>query len=102
MRVGWALNSAEQQFQYLVEKHQSPHKYQTSQIHVMFVTRELNRRVSELNLGAAFRRYGNLVDIVIKKNAVYSIRIGIQMFFIFLLIYFLVNRSYTIRICASH
>mmetsp|Transcript_7787 Transcript_7787/g.8518 ORF Transcript_7787/g.8518 Transcript_7787/m.8518 type:complete len:434 (-) Transcript_7787:293-1594(-) len=43
---------------------------QTAQIHVMFVTREMNRRVSELDLGSVFGRYGNLVDIAIKKNAI--------------------------------
>ncbi len=43
---------------------------QTAQIHVMFVSRELNRRVSELDLGGVFGQFGNLVDIAIKKNAI--------------------------------
>ncbi len=46
---------------------------QTAQIHVMFVTREMNRRVSELDLGSVFGRYGNLVDIAIKKNAINAV-----------------------------
>ncbi len=70
LRVGWALDSGKQQSSTSMELSHDPKKNQTAQIHVMFVTRELNRRVSELDIGAVFRRYGNLVDIAIKKNCV--------------------------------
>ncbi len=75
MRVGWALDFGKKTSQSLMEPVSDPKKNQTAQIHVMFVTRELNRRVSELDLGAVFRRYGNLVDIAIKKNAINHVRI---------------------------
>jgi polyadenylate-binding protein len=81
MRVGWAVDYGKQQSPTSMEKSTDLKKGQTAQIHVMFVTRELNRRVSELDLGAVFSRYGNLVDIAIKKNAISSVRILFQIFF---------------------
>ncbi len=73
MRVGWALNNGERY--HLKEKALDPKKNQTAQIHVMFVTSELKRRVSELDIGAAFRRYGNLLDVAIKKIATNHVRL---------------------------
>ncbi len=72
MRVGWALINGERH--HMKEKAPDAKKNQTAQIHVMFVTRELNRRVSELDIGEAFRRYGNLVDVAIKKIATNYVR----------------------------
>ncbi len=74
MRVGWALDFGKKGSQSLMEQATDPKKNQTAQIHVMFVTRELNRRVSELDIGAVFSRYGNLVDIAIKKNCINQVR----------------------------
>ena len=73
MRVGWALINGERH--HLKEKAPDAKKNQTAQIHVMFVTRELDRRVSELDLGAVFNRFGNLVDIAIKKNCINTVKI---------------------------
>ncbi len=81
MRVGWAVDYGKKTSQALVGNNTDPKKSQTAQIHVMFVTRELTRRVSELDLGGVFGRYGNLVDIAIKKNAVGS---GVQSGYAFL------------------
>ncbi len=75
MRVRWALDYGKKTSQALAETSPDPQKGQTAQIHVMFVTRELNRRVSELDLGAVFNRFGNLVDIAIKKNCINTVRI---------------------------
>ena len=43
---------------------------QTAQIHVTFLSSEMGRRISELELGNIFGQFGNLVDIAIKKNAI--------------------------------
>ncbi len=73
--VDWALDFGKKG-SHCLEKTMAPKsKPTTAQIHVMFVTRELNRRVSELDLGGVFSRYGNLVDIAIKKNATNSVRL---------------------------
>ncbi len=74
MRIGWALDYGKKTSQSLKDPVSDPKKNQTAQIHVMFVTRELNRRVSELDIGGAFSRYGNLVDVAIKKNAINHVR----------------------------
>jgi RNA recognition motif-containing protein len=81
MRVGWALDYGKKGYQWLMETVSDPKKGQTAQIHVMFVTRELNRRVSELDIGAVFGRYGNLVDVAIKKNAINHVRLFSSNFF---------------------
>ncbi len=77
MRVGWAVDSGKRSTQSSMEQPSDSKKSQTAQIHVMFVTRELHRRVSELDLGGVFSRYGNLVDIAIKKNAINNVRIAL-------------------------
>ncbi len=86
MRVGWAVDYGKKSSQGSMEQASDPKKNQTAQIHVMFVTRELNRRVSELDIGGVFRRYGNLVDIAIKKNAINHVRIAILLLLSFTLI----------------
>ena len=72
MRVGWGKD-----FDKLhvpvdgLEKLVDPKKHrQTAQIHVTFVSRELRKLVSEMDLGAVFGTFGNVVDIAIKKNAI--------------------------------
>lgn len=75
IRVGWAQDYDKRPQNRMQNFHQSksddPKKNrQTAQIHVTFVSRELNRRVSELDLGKVFGKFGNLVDIAIKKNAI--------------------------------
>ncbi len=75
LRVGWALEYGKKTSQVLAETSPNPQRDQTAQIHVMFVTRELDRRVSELDLGAVFNRFGNLVDIAIKKNCINTVKI---------------------------
>ncbi len=101
MRVGWALINGKRH--HLKEKAPDAKKNQTAQIHVMFVTRELNRRVSELDLGGVFSRYGNLVDIAIKKNAVNHVRIVVPLFLTFYFHSFfpLLGLWCAIRICIS-
>lgn len=74
MIVDWAVDYGKKGSQCL-EITMAPKSKPTAQIHVMFVTRELNRRVSELDLGGVFSRYGNLVDIAIKKNAINHVRV---------------------------
>jgi RNA recognition motif-containing protein len=74
MRVGWAVDFGKKRSQLLMDPIEDSKKLPTAQIHVMFVTRELHRRVSELDIGAVFRRYGNLVDIAIKKNAINHVK----------------------------
>ncbi len=74
MRVGWALDFGKKGSQSLIEPVSDPKKSQTAQIHVMFATKELNRRVSELDLGTVFSRYGNLVDVAIKKHVIDRVR----------------------------
>eukprot|EP01042_Synura_sphagnicola_P017199 gene17199-21734_t len=71
LRVGWADDFGKPQQSAHVPKSEDPKKKRlTAQIHVTFVTRDLNRRVSELDLGQVFSRFGNLVDIAVKKNAI--------------------------------
>ena len=81
MRVAWALDSEKKASQSLMEQATYPKKNQTAEVHVMFVTKELKRRVSELDLGAVFSPYGNLVDIAIKKIVMNNVRIFSQSFF---------------------
>ncbi len=83
MRVNWAVDYGKKGSQW-VEKTIGPKRKPTAQIHLAFVTREINRRVSELDFGAVFSRYRNLVDIAIKKNAINNVRIfpQTQSFFI--------------------
>ncbi len=83
MRVGWAVDLSKSNSPSLTEQASNRKKNQTAQIHVMFVTRELNRRVSELDFGAVFSQYGNLVDIAIKKNAVNHVREAVLTVFFF-------------------
>lgn len=45
---------------------------QTAQIHVIFVCKDMEM-ISELELGAVFGRFDNLVDIAIKKNDVHHV-----------------------------
>ncbi len=66
--------AGEKGVQSLIEQASDPKKNQTAQIHVMFMTRALNRRVSELDLGGVFSRYGNLIDVAIKKNVINHVR----------------------------
>lgn len=80
MRVGWAEDYDKRRLHVrtgsgnnfgIQEKPVDQRKHRkTGQIHVMFVSRDLHKRVSELDLGSVFGTFGNLVDIAIKKNAI--------------------------------
>mmetsp|Transcript_17181 Transcript_17181/g.18641 ORF Transcript_17181/g.18641 Transcript_17181/m.18641 type:complete len:403 (-) Transcript_17181:513-1721(-) len=84
LRVGWADDFGKPQQSAHVPKSEDPKKKRlTAQIHVTFVTRDLNRRVSELDLGQVFSRFGNLVDIAVKKNAINE-EFGVQSGYAFL------------------
>ncbi len=107
LRVGWAEDYDKRNHQRLktgktsntyFPRTMDPKKNrQTAQIHVTFVSRELNKRVSEVELGDVFGRFGNLIDIAIKKNAINPVScINVFLFFHLTNI---IGSTYSIRIC---
>ena len=75
MRVGWAEDYGKRQSHSTIAKTIDPKKQrQTAQIHVTFTSRDLTKVVAEVDLGKVFQRFGNLVDIAIKRNVVNEVR----------------------------
>ncbi len=67
LRVGWADENQNRIASVLKATDPKKH-HQTAQLHVSFMTRDLKRIVSEMDLGGVFGRFGNVVDIAVKKN----------------------------------
>jgi hypothetical protein len=75
LRVGWADDNGGPGVVIRGGKssHDQKKNNQTAQIHVMFICKDITIMISELNLGSAFGRFGNLVDIAIKKNVLNTV-----------------------------
>ncbi len=80
LRVGWAedypkrTNSVDPKFPFGRPASSGPRPTRsltaTAQVHVTFITRDLGMPVNELTLRNVFVRFGNLMDVVVKKSVV--------------------------------
>ncbi len=73
LRVGWAEDH--NRIGTGVKAADPKKNHQTAQLHVSFMTRDMNKRVSEMDLGGVFTGFGNVVDIAIKKNVLNRVSI---------------------------
>lgn len=68
LRLGWAddhpSNTKQGGIAFIPPKRNDP----TAQIHVTFVSKNMSRKISELELHQVFDPYRNVVDVVVKKG----------------------------------
>jgi hypothetical protein len=68
-RVGWAEKKAQLQPQQLRPPNSKFTKpIETAQIHVSFISKQIDELISEATLRSLFGLYGEVVDVAIKKS----------------------------------
>jgi hypothetical protein len=52
----------------MVEKHHMTDRTDTAQVHVSFISKQIDYLISEATLRSLFSRFGEVVDVALKKS----------------------------------
>lgn len=88
IRVGWASDNPDQKLPNSRKRPDKSKSDPTAQIHVSFTARDPSYPVTEATLRELYSRFGELVDVTIKKTVFNKVNVFFFLIFICLLFFF--------------